>query len=268
MTRFQCAQMTRWPFLHGKFSSIIPTSRGKKRETFTTLILSKLVCWLESWTLLIQTVKDQFYCGVMRLYRGLVKIPHNLHITDLQFLVRAGLPKPDELRCCRVRFFGTLHRCGQDSNWGLLCQDHAWITLLSDDLCWLWDQIKYTSDLKDPKFHCPVWKDLLFHHGDSSPRLLEKNSSNGALPMPLPNVATIKLPWTCIETWVKFFKPMDGSLICPPQNTLRLPLEILDAWHVNEDSCRMQVNVPTCLRDMAVRHQPAPCLLRPIAQLV
>jgi hypothetical protein len=93
----------------------------KRREIFVTLILSKLVYGLESWTLKSQKVKTQFYSGVMSLYRRLLKLPHDMHITDLQLLARAGLPSPDELlRSSRLRYFGTLHRCGRAANWGVI----------------------------------------------------------------------------------------------------------------------------------------------------
>eukprot|EP00435_Cladocopium_sp_Y103_P045347 s1596_g13.t1 len=121
---------------------------SKRKEIFGSLILSKLTYGLESWTLQSQTVKMQFYAGVMRLYKRLLRIPHDSHMSDLELLSTAGLPLPDELlRCCRLRYYGTLHNCGQAAQWGLLKEDDFWICLLKDDLHWLWTQVAGTTQL-------------------------------------------------------------------------------------------------------------------------
>lgn len=148
---------------------------SKRREMFVTLVLSKLVYGLESWTLKSQKVKMQFHSGVMTLYRRLLKLPHDMHITDLHLLMRVGLPSPDELlRSCRLRYFGTLHRCGRAANWGVIAEDHDWIALLTDDIQWLWSQISNTTDLKDPAHHYPAWKDLLTFHSSYWKKLVRR----------------------------------------------------------------------------------------------
>ena len=148
----------------------------KRCELFTTLILSKLVYGLESWTMQSQAVKAQFHGGVMHLYRRLLKVPHDRHMTDLQLLAQTGMPKPDELlRSCRLRYFGTLHRCGQAANWGLLAEDTAWIQLLQDDFRWVWEQICHTTDLPDPVMHYPAWKDLIIFHATYWKKLIRRS---------------------------------------------------------------------------------------------
>eukprot|EP00435_Cladocopium_sp_Y103_P067617 s350_g30.t1 len=103
----------------------------KRKEIFGSLVLSKLLYGLESWALEVQKVKDQFYAGVMRLYKRLLRVPHDQHVSDLDLLTRAGLPLPDEiLRCCRLRYYGTLHNCRQAAHWGLLQEDHQRKALL------------------------------------------------------------------------------------------------------------------------------------------
>eukprot|EP00435_Cladocopium_sp_Y103_P048605 s3265_g14.t1 len=103
----------------------------KRKEIFGSLVLSKLLYGLESWALEVQKVKDQFYAGVMRLYKRLLRVPHDQHVSDLDLLARAGLPLPDEiLRCCRLRYYGTLHNCRQAAHWGLLQEDHQRKALL------------------------------------------------------------------------------------------------------------------------------------------
>ena len=147
----------------------------KRQDMFSTLVLSKLMYGLESWTLSSQQSKLQFSQGVLKLYRRLLKLPPDYHITDLDLLIQVGLPAPDELlRCCRLRYFGTLHNCGPAAQWGLLQEDHEWITLLQDDLAWLWSQVEHTSDLGNPTDHYPVWKDLLIFHGGYWKKLIKR----------------------------------------------------------------------------------------------
>ena len=147
----------------------------KRKDMFITLVLSKLVYGLESWTLRCQSSKSQFYGGVMKLYKRLLKVPHDSHIDDLELLVRTGMPKPDELlRCCRLRYFGTLHNCGTSSHWGVLQEDHEWITLIRDDMSWLWEQISSTSNLGSPEAHFPAWQEVLVFHGGFWKKLIKR----------------------------------------------------------------------------------------------
>eukprot|EP00435_Cladocopium_sp_Y103_P009314 s83_g2.t1 len=148
---------------------------AKRREIFCSLVLSKLLYGLESWTLQIQQVKDQFYGGVMRLYKRLLRVPHDSHLTDLELLSHAELPLPDELlRTCRLRYFGTLHNCGSSAQWGLLQEDTDWIELLKNDLRWLWGQLHHTTTLGDPQQHFPAWRDLMVFHGGYWKKLIKR----------------------------------------------------------------------------------------------
>eukprot|EP00435_Cladocopium_sp_Y103_P058160 s489_g20.t1 len=151
----------------------------KRREMFGSLILSKLVYGLESWTLSSQKVKDQFYGGVMRLYRRLLKLPHDSHSTDLELLTAVGLPLPDELlRGCRLRYFGTLHNCGAAAHWGLLREDTAWTDLLKADFQWIWAQLQNTVTLGDPFQHYAAWKDVLVFHGGYWKKLIKRATAH------------------------------------------------------------------------------------------
>eukprot|EP00435_Cladocopium_sp_Y103_P071932 s558_g38.t1 len=147
----------------------------KRKEIFVSLVLSKLLYGLESWTLQTQKVKEQFYNGVMRLYKRLLRVPHDSHLTDLELLTRSGLPLPDELlRGCRLRYYGSLHNCGSSAQWGLLHQDRPWINLIEDDVRWLWTQLCNSTDLADPELHYAKWKDLLVFHGGYWKKLVKK----------------------------------------------------------------------------------------------
>lgn len=147
----------------------------KRKAMFNTLVISKLMYGMESWTLQCQKSKDLFFGGIMKLYKRLLKIPHDQHIDDLELLVRSGMPKPDELlRSCRLRYFGTLHNCGVSSHWGVLQEDHAWVTLIKDDVHWLWEQISNTTTLGPPDDHYPAWQDVLVFHGGYWKKLIKR----------------------------------------------------------------------------------------------
>lgn len=135
-------------------------------DMFNTLILSKFLYGLESWTFTTNQSRMQIHNGIMRLYRMLLGLPHDAHITDTEVLVKTGMPDPTELlRRARLRYFGTLHNCRHHSHWGLLQEDVVWIDMLKDDLQWLWSQVGASIGLGDPVSHFPQWQDILIHHG-------------------------------------------------------------------------------------------------------
>jgi hypothetical protein len=93
----------------------------KRQEIFSALVLSKLVYGFESWTFDTQQSCDQLHAGIIKLYKRLFGSRHAEHLTDDAVIIAVGLPSPTELlRCCRLRYFGTLYRCGHDAHWGLL----------------------------------------------------------------------------------------------------------------------------------------------------
>ena len=134
----------------------------KRREIFTTLVLSKLVYGFESWTFETQQIRHQLHAGIIKLYKRLLGHKHAAHLTDEEVLVETNLPSPtDLLRGCRLRYFGTLYNCGRAAHWGLLTEDRQWIELIEDDFKWLWKQLRHNTDLPDPvQHHYPVWHDL------------------------------------------------------------------------------------------------------------
>ena len=84
---------------------------------FNTLIVSKLVYGLESWTFSTIQSRTLIHNGIIRLYRRLLGVPHDAHVTDIEILVRTGLPDPTEvLRRARLQYFGNLHNCRANSH--------------------------------------------------------------------------------------------------------------------------------------------------------
>ena len=154
----------------------------KRQEMFSTLVLSKLMYGFESWTFDTQKSRDQLHAGIIKLYKRLLGSNHAAHLTDDEVIVSAGLPSPTELlRGCRLRYFGTLYRCGRAAHWGLLCEDTAWIAMLEDDLLWLWQQLQNNTNLPDPRLHFPMWNDILLHHGGYWKKLIKKSLAHACL---------------------------------------------------------------------------------------
>lgn len=75
----------------------------------------------------------------MRLYRRLLRLRADDHVTDFDVLCLTGLPAPQELlRSTRLRYLGTLHKCGMEVAWGLLRADDAWQEQIKQDIQWVW----------------------------------------------------------------------------------------------------------------------------------
>ena len=149
---------------------------------FSTLIMSKFLYGLESWTFTSNQSRLQIHKGIMSLYRKLLGVPCDAHISDVEVLVKTNMPEPTELlRRARLRYFGTLHNCRQHSHWGLLQEDVIWVDMIKDDLRWLWNQIGVSTDLADPEHHFPQWQDILLHHGVYWKKLIRKGIQHACL---------------------------------------------------------------------------------------
>jgi len=154
----------------------------KRQEIFSTLVLSKLVFGFESWTSETQQCRDQLHAGIVKLYKRLLGYRCIAHLTDDAVIIAAGLPSPTEiLRCSRLRYFGSLYRCGRDAHWGLLKEDLTWVAMLEDDFRWLWQQLHNSTSLPDPSLHFPVWQDILMHHGGYWKKLIKKGVAHACL---------------------------------------------------------------------------------------
>ena len=154
----------------------------KRQEIFSTLVLSKLMYGFESWTFENLQCRAQLHAGIIKLYKRLLGSQCNEHLTDEAVIIAVGLPSPTELlRCSRLRYFGTLFRCGQAAHWGLLREDSGWISMLEDDCRWLWSQLSNNTSLPDPTAHFPVWQDLIKHHGGYWKKLIKKGVAHACL---------------------------------------------------------------------------------------
>jgi hypothetical protein len=193
-------------------------------DIFNTLVLSKFLYGLESWTFHTQQIRSQIHKGIMKLYRRLMGTPHDAHLTDLDVLVFTEMPDPTELlRRARLRYFGTIHNCKQHAHWGLLQEDTEWVSLLKDDLHWLWTQVGQTTGLGDPSLHFPQWQDLIIHHGVYWKKLIRKGIRHACLQR--------KKEYHAIELHQKI-----GTLLREVGLVSNLPSQRQSPTH-NEDDC-------------------------------
>eukprot|EP00435_Cladocopium_sp_Y103_P044071 s1250_g12.t1 len=138
----------------------------KRVELFKTLVLSKLMYGSDSWVLRDIRSKEFLHTSLIRLYRRLLKAPHDAHFTDDDVLNALQLPSPTELmRQARLRHLGTLHNCQHVVTWGLLNSDSDWCGLIRDDLNWMWHQLSNSSSLRAPDEHFASWRYLWTYHG-------------------------------------------------------------------------------------------------------
>ena len=78
---------------------------------------------------------------------------------------RIELPSPIELPGrARLRYVATFLHSGHDQDWGLLAEDLQWISLIEEDMSWIWQQLYHASHLQDPQVHWQQWETLILHH--------------------------------------------------------------------------------------------------------
>ena len=137
----------------------------KRTQLFESLVLSKLLYGAETWVASDNATVDRFHAAVIKMYRRLLPLPADQHLTDDAILAEVSMPSPIELvRRARLRYVATLFHCGHRREWGLLAQDAAWTALVEDDMVWVWSQVWHSSSLPDPRVDWGTWQDLIVHH--------------------------------------------------------------------------------------------------------
>ena len=150
-------------------------SLDKRSELFQTMVASKVLYGTESWTLMDKANKHYFHSAYIRLYRRILKLPHNQQITDDEILNRLHLPSPTTvLRVARLRYVALLYKCEQVTPWAVFCADTTWLELVRDDLQWLWRLIQSTTKLPDPALNFAAWENVLRYHRTYWKRLLQR----------------------------------------------------------------------------------------------
>ena len=140
-------------------------SFDKRRQFFETLVLSKIMYGTEIWILKTKAMSSYFHSAILRLYRRLLRTPHDAHVADHEILAETGLPSPEDLlRRQRLRYLGTLCQCSTLVPWGLFRADASWHALLLADLDWMYAQLRNSSSLPDPRVTFWPWKQLLVEY--------------------------------------------------------------------------------------------------------
>ena len=147
----------------------------KRTQLFESLVLSKLLYGAETWVAMDDKTEKTFNAAILRLYRRLLPIPADQHLSDEAILSQVLLPSPTELlRRARLRYVATLLHCGDRNEWGLIEKDRPWILSVEDDMCWVWNQLRHCSHLQDPQQHWQQWVDIIVHHRSYWRRLVRR----------------------------------------------------------------------------------------------
>ena len=155
---------------------------ARRAEIFNSLILSRLLFGAETWFIRDQKTKDYLHSAVMRLYKRLLRCPSDSHVSDDEVLHRTELPAPSTLlRMKRLSYLSSLIAVGPSAHWGLLNQDTDWMSLLRDDLQWVWDQLCHSCNLWNPFDHTDRWLEVIRHHRGYWRRLLRRAKQHSIL---------------------------------------------------------------------------------------
>ena len=147
----------------------------KRTEMFNSLVMSKLSYAMETWTLPDWKSKEYIHAAILRLYRKLLKVDPDEHLSDDMLLTTLDLPSPTEVfRRARLRYVATLLQVGGSACWGLLNQDEAWISLIHDDLRWVWHLLENACDLGEPSAHIERWIEVMQFHRQYWKRLVRR----------------------------------------------------------------------------------------------
>eukprot|EP00435_Cladocopium_sp_Y103_P042689 s3102_g11.t2 len=148
---------------------------SKRTEFFNTLILTKLLYGADSWVANDVRTMHRFGAAVLRLYQRLLRRKPTEHLQQSDILVASGLPDPVLLlRRARLRYLVVLFQCGLSDVWHLLCEDSPWIHLIEEDMLWMWQQLRKSSVLQDPREHSAQWFDILQFHPRYWKRLVRR----------------------------------------------------------------------------------------------
>ena len=147
----------------------------KRVELFESLVLSKFLYGTESWVVPDIKTKEHLHAALIRLFRRLLLLPPDCHLSDEQILHQTGLPSPTELlRIQRLRYLGTLLACSHLVDWGVINQDHLWLELIEDDLRWMYFQLDGATHLGDPQHHFAAWIAVARDHRSYWRRLVRR----------------------------------------------------------------------------------------------
>ena len=137
----------------------------KRQELFQMLVMSKLTYGSESWGPLDRQTTHFCRSALVRLYRRLLRVRHDAHMTDNDIVAMSGLPTDEVLlRRSRLRYLATLYACEDKVDWRMILLDTTWCSQICDDLHWMWQRLQHTTKLLAPSEHFRQWDYLLRFH--------------------------------------------------------------------------------------------------------
>eukprot|EP00435_Cladocopium_sp_Y103_P035074 s638_g9.t1 len=71
-------------------------SPQRRRELFMTLVTSKIIYGTESWVLMDKAAKSYFHGAIIRLYRRMLGVGPDVHLTDGAIIAEVELPSPHD----------------------------------------------------------------------------------------------------------------------------------------------------------------------------
>ena len=119
-----------------------------------------------TWTGFTQKDLTTWHTGHMNLYRkilqGQMSIEKARHLHDDEVLTMLDEPSPAEhLRTLRLRWYGLALQHHNDPFWAILATEKTWLTMVQEDMVWLYDQIKGYTVLPDPSHEPITWHLLI-----------------------------------------------------------------------------------------------------------
>eukprot|EP00435_Cladocopium_sp_Y103_P024816 s1891_g6.t1 len=153
--------------------------RPKRVELFHILVVTKVLYGSDSWVAMNIRTMQYFTTAIFKLYRRLLKLKPSSHVSDEEVLDMLAVPHPEELlRRARLRYLGTLMQTGLPHLWDLLATDREWTGLLEEDIVWLWQQLRNSSNLPDPRVSFEPWRNLMEFRPGFWKRLIKRATTH------------------------------------------------------------------------------------------
>ena len=115
---------------------------AKRSQIFKTCVLSILLWNSGTWSPMRASEWRFFHGAYLRLLRRFLSKDAPTQDTfgwsEIQLCSRVEvLPLEEEIRCLRLGYYGRLARHGPDALWALLATDQTWLSLIPEDIDWL-----------------------------------------------------------------------------------------------------------------------------------
>ena len=151
----------------------------KRKELFDMLVMSKFLYESDSWVAMDKRTMKRFSAKIFNLYRRLLKVAHDQPLSAEELLMRTAMLSPEELlHRSRLRYFATLVNMDMPHIWALFAQDQQWTGLLEADMIWMWEQLRTTTRLPDPRTAYGYWLNLIQRSPKYWKRLVRRASDH------------------------------------------------------------------------------------------